>query len=49
MSLSVQKDIALEVTVNNKNGEDAHEAKLLGSFPSALSYSTFRFQGATVR
>ncbi|KAJ8403330.1 hypothetical protein AAFF_G00351020 [Aldrovandia affinis] len=47
ISLSDQKDIALEITVNNKNGEDAHEAKLLGSFPSALSYSAFRSQRTT--
>uniref|UniRef100_A0A8C8K7U9 Integrin alpha-2 domain-containing protein n=1 Tax=Oncorhynchus tshawytscha TaxID=74940 RepID=A0A8C8K7U9_ONCTS len=28
ISLSDQKDIALEVTVKNRNGDDAHEAKL---------------------
>uniref|UniRef100_A0A8C7QF36 Integrin subunit alpha 6 n=1 Tax=Oncorhynchus mykiss TaxID=8022 RepID=A0A8C7QF36_ONCMY len=39
ISLSDQKDIALEVTVKNRNGDDAHEAKLVGMFPNALSYS----------
>uniref|UniRef100_A0A8C7QFQ6 Integrin subunit alpha 6 n=1 Tax=Oncorhynchus mykiss TaxID=8022 RepID=A0A8C7QFQ6_ONCMY len=42
ISLSDQKDIALEVTVKNRNGDDAHEAKLVGMFPNALSYSAFR-------
>uniref|UniRef100_A0A673YFR5 Integrin subunit alpha 6 n=1 Tax=Salmo trutta TaxID=8032 RepID=A0A673YFR5_SALTR len=41
ISLSDQKDIALEVTVKNRNGDDAHEAKLVGMFPNALSYSGF--------
>uniref|UniRef100_A0A673ZY92 Integrin, alpha 6b n=1 Tax=Salmo trutta TaxID=8032 RepID=A0A673ZY92_SALTR len=39
VSLSDQKDIALEITVTNKNGDDAHEAALVASFPSSLSYS----------
>ncbi|TRY90453.1 hypothetical protein DNTS_011814 [Danionella cerebrum] len=42
ISLSDQKDIALEVTVKNRNGDDAHEAKLLGMFDDSLSYSGFR-------
>lgn len=48
ISLSDQKDIALEVTVKNRNGDDAHEAKLVGRFPNALSYSGFRSQKMTV-
>ncbi|XP_012691773.2 integrin alpha-6 [Clupea harengus] len=42
ISLSDQKDIALELTVTNRGGDDAHEAKLVGMFPSSLSYSAFR-------
>lgn len=42
VSLSDQKDIALEVTVRNRNGDDAHEAKLVGQFGDLLSYSGFR-------
>ncbi|KAI7809076.1 putative integrin alpha-6, partial [Triplophysa rosa] len=42
ISLSDQKDIALEVTVKNRNGDDAHEAKLLAHFDESLSYSGFR-------
>lgn len=48
ISLSDQKDIALEVTVRNRNGDDAHEAKLVGMFPNALSFSGFRSQKTTV-
>uniref|UniRef100_A0A674CTJ7 Integrin, alpha 6b n=1 Tax=Salmo trutta TaxID=8032 RepID=A0A674CTJ7_SALTR len=33
VSLSDQKDIALEITVTNQNGDDAHEAALVASFP----------------
>uniref|UniRef100_A0A4W5K445 Integrin subunit alpha 6 n=1 Tax=Hucho hucho TaxID=62062 RepID=A0A4W5K445_9TELE len=44
ISLSDQKDIALEVTVKNRNGDDAHEAKLVGMFPKALSYSVLVLQ-----
>lgn len=49
--LKDQKDIALEITVTNnpsdaknpkKDGEDAHEAKLIATFPDSLTYSTFR-------
>ncbi|KAM3604567.1 uncharacterized protein V6R79_013194 [Siganus canaliculatus] len=42
LSLSSQKDIALEVTVTNQNGDDAYEASVLASFPRSLSYSFFR-------
>ncbi|XP_061549402.1 integrin alpha-6b isoform X1 [Phycodurus eques] len=42
ISLSKQKDIALEVKVTNKNGDDAHEASVVASLPRALTYSTFR-------
>ncbi|KAG7214617.1 hypothetical protein INR49_010509 [Caranx melampygus] len=42
ISLSDQKDIALEVTVTNQNGDPAHEASLVASFPPSLSYSAFR-------
>ncbi|XP_048095453.1 integrin alpha-6 isoform X1 [Alosa alosa] len=44
ISLSDQKDIALELTVTNRGGDDAYEAKLVGMFPSSLSYSAFRSQ-----
>ncbi|KAK3543748.1 hypothetical protein QTP70_027161 [Hemibagrus guttatus] len=47
VSLSDQKDIALEVTVKNRNGDDAHEAKLMGWFGDSLSYSGFRSQKTT--
>ncbi|XP_041118988.1 integrin alpha-6-like [Polyodon spathula] len=42
ISLSQQKDIALEITVTNVAGDDAHEAKLIALFPDTLSYSAFR-------
>ncbi|XP_062284470.1 integrin alpha-6-like isoform X2 [Scomber scombrus] len=42
ISLSDQKDIALEVTVTNLNGDDAHEAKVNASFPSSITYSAYR-------
>lgn len=42
ISLSDQKDIALEVTVTNLSGDDAHEAKVNASFPSSLTYSAYR-------
>ncbi|KAG5852633.1 integrin alpha-6 isoform X2 [Anguilla rostrata] len=48
ISLSDQKDIALEVTVKNNGGDDAHEAKLIGMIPSALSYSAFRSPNSPV-
>uniref|UniRef100_A0A8C9ZGQ0 Integrin subunit alpha 6 n=1 Tax=Sander lucioperca TaxID=283035 RepID=A0A8C9ZGQ0_SANLU len=34
-----RKDLALRVTVNNMNEDDAYEAKLVGTFPDTLSYS----------
>ncbi|EMP35108.1 Integrin alpha-6 [Chelonia mydas] len=49
--LKDQRDIALEITVTNnpsdpknlqKDGEDAHEAKLVATFPDSLTYSAFR-------
>ncbi|XP_053122442.1 integrin alpha-6 isoform X2 [Hemicordylus capensis] len=49
--LKDQKDIALEITVTNgpsdaknpqKDGDDAHEAKLTATFPDSLTYSAFR-------
>ncbi|XP_054622830.1 integrin alpha-6-like isoform X2 [Dunckerocampus dactyliophorus] len=42
ISLSNQKDIALEVKVNNQNGDDAHEASVVASFPRSLTYAAFR-------
>ncbi|KAK0145035.1 Integrin alpha-6 [Merluccius polli] len=42
VSLSDQKEIALEITVTNNKGDDAYEASLNATFPNALSYSTFR-------
>ncbi|KAL1282268.1 hypothetical protein QQF64_001071 [Cirrhinus molitorella] len=41
LSLSDQKDIALEIKVVNR-GEDAYEAQLTSSFPKSLSYSAVR-------
>ncbi|KAM9850652.1 integrin alpha-6 [Aulostomus maculatus] len=37
-----RKDLALRLTVNNMNGDDAYEAKLVGTFPDTLSYSGVR-------
>ncbi|XP_027146486.1 integrin alpha-6 isoform X1 [Larimichthys crocea] len=34
-----KKDLAVQVTVNNMNGDDAYEAKLVGTFSDMLSYS----------
>lgn len=42
ISLSNQKEIALEVKVTNKNGDDAYEAKVLASLSNYLTYSAFR-------
>ncbi|XP_044221590.1 integrin alpha-6 isoform X1 [Thunnus albacares] len=39
-----RKDLALRVTVNNMNGDDAYEAKLVCSVPDTLSYSGVRSQ-----
>ncbi|KAK1879391.1 Integrin alpha-6 [Dissostichus eleginoides] len=41
-SLSDQKEITLEVTVTNLNGDDAHEASVLASIPRSLTYSAYR-------
>nr|XP_020452044.1 integrin alpha-6 isoform X2 [Monopterus albus] len=43
-----RKDLALRVTVNNLNGDDAYEAKLLGSFSDTLSYSGVRTHQTTM-
>ncbi|XP_040827655.1 integrin alpha-6 isoform X3 [Ochotona curzoniae] len=49
--LKDQKDIALEITVTNgpsdpknpsKDGDDAHEARLIATFPDTLTYSAYR-------
>ncbi|XP_069558662.1 integrin alpha-6 [Brachyistius frenatus] len=42
-----KKDLALRVTVNNMNGDDAYEAKLVASFPDTLSYSGVRSHQTT--
>ncbi|XP_040911574.1 integrin alpha-6b isoform X2 [Toxotes jaculatrix] len=42
ISLSNQKDIALEVKVSNLNADDAYEATLNAFFPRSLTYSTYR-------
>ncbi|XP_072300550.1 integrin alpha-6 isoform X2 [Eucyclogobius newberryi] len=39
-----KKDLAVKVTVNNMNGDDAYEAKLTGVFPDNLTYSGVRSQ-----
>ncbi|KAM9319964.1 integrin alpha-7 [Gastrophryne carolinensis] len=50
-SLTDQKDIVLKITVNNfpsdplhphLDGDDAHEAQLIASFPDTMSYSAVR-------
>lgn len=41
ISLSSQKDIALEVKVTNLNGDEAHEASLAATFPRSLTYSEY--------
>ena len=43
-----RKDLALRVTVNNMNEDDAYEAKLVGTFPDTLSYSGVRSHQTTV-
>uniref|UniRef100_UPI0037E92270 integrin alpha-6 isoform X1 n=1 Tax=Semicossyphus pulcher TaxID=241346 RepID=UPI0037E92270 len=43
-----RKDLALRVTVNNVNGDDAYEAKLVGAFPETLSYSGVRSHQPTM-
>ncbi|XP_069562179.1 integrin alpha-6b isoform X1 [Brachyistius frenatus] len=42
ISLSDQKDIALEVKVTNRNGDDAYEASVIASLPHSLTYSAYR-------
>ncbi|XP_038127018.1 integrin alpha-6-like [Cyprinodon tularosa] len=42
ISLSTSKSVALEVTVTNKDGEDAYEAFVIGYFPRAMTYSVYR-------
>ncbi|XP_055007734.1 integrin alpha-6-like isoform X2 [Boleophthalmus pectinirostris] len=42
ISLSDQKEIALEVTVTNENGDDAYEASVNATLPSTLVYSAYR-------
>lgn len=37
-----RKDLALQVNVSNKGGDDAYEAKLVANFPGVLSYSGVR-------
>ncbi|XP_008276936.1 integrin alpha-6 isoform X1 [Stegastes partitus] len=41
------KILAVRVTVNNMNGDDAYEAKLVANFPDALSYSGVRSHQTT--
>uniref|UniRef100_A0A8C9ZBP7 Integrin subunit alpha 6 n=1 Tax=Sander lucioperca TaxID=283035 RepID=A0A8C9ZBP7_SANLU len=43
-----RKDLALRVTVNNMNEDDAYEAKLVGTFPDTLSYSGVRSHQTTM-
>ncbi|XP_030613631.1 integrin alpha-6 isoform X2 [Archocentrus centrarchus] len=43
-----KKDLAVSVTVSNMNGDDAYEAKLVGSFPNTLSYSGVRSDQTTM-
>ncbi|XP_030607048.1 integrin alpha-6b isoform X2 [Archocentrus centrarchus] len=44
LSLSNQKEIALEVSVTNPGGDDAYEASVNASFPRSLTYSAIRPQ-----
>ncbi|XP_060754943.1 integrin alpha-6b isoform X2 [Neoarius graeffei] len=46
ISLVDQKEIALEVKVTNKNGDDAYESELTALFPHSLSYSAVRTKKA---
>ncbi|CAL9688874.1 unnamed protein product [Knipowitschia caucasica] len=41
ISLSDQKEIALEVTVTNQDGDDAYEASLNATLPPSLVYSNY--------
>uniref|UniRef100_A0A4W6FXM8 Integrin subunit alpha 6 n=1 Tax=Lates calcarifer TaxID=8187 RepID=A0A4W6FXM8_LATCA len=38
----LRKDLVLRVMVSNMNGDDAYEAKLVGTFSDVLSYSGYR-------
>uniref|UniRef100_A0A669D9W9 Integrin subunit alpha 6 n=1 Tax=Oreochromis niloticus TaxID=8128 RepID=A0A669D9W9_ORENI len=42
------KDLAVLVTVSNMNGNDAYEAKLVGTFPNTMSYSGVRTDPKTM-
>ncbi|XP_056276762.1 integrin alpha-6b isoform X2 [Pseudoliparis swirei] len=42
ITLSDQKNITLEVKVSNLEGDDAHEASLIATFPRSLTYSASR-------
>eukprot|EP00066_Takifugu_rubripes_P018741 XP_011608007.1 PREDICTED: integrin alpha-6 isoform X1 [Takifugu rubripes] len=42
-----RKDLAVQITVSNTNGDDAYEARLLATFPKMLSYSGVRSHSAT--
>ncbi|XP_042350253.1 integrin alpha-6 isoform X2 [Plectropomus leopardus] len=42
-----RKDLAVHVTVDNMNADDAYEAKLVGTFPDTLSYSGVRSHQTT--
>ncbi|XP_072297362.1 integrin alpha-6-like isoform X2 [Eucyclogobius newberryi] len=48
ISLSDQKEIALEVTVTNHNGDDAYEASVNATLPPSLVYSAYRSSDNTV-
>uniref|UniRef100_A0AAX7U3U0 Integrin alpha-2 domain-containing protein n=1 Tax=Astatotilapia calliptera TaxID=8154 RepID=A0AAX7U3U0_ASTCA len=45
---SQRKDLAVLVTVSNMNGDDAYEAKLVGTFPNTMSYSGVRTDQTTM-
>lgn len=49
MSLSERRDMALQVTVTNRKGEDSHDVRLVASFPPALRYSCSHSPRAMVR
>lgn len=44
-----KKDLAVRVTVDNMNGDDAYEATLLTTFTNGLSYYGVRSNPPTVR
>uniref|UniRef100_A0A8C1FZG9 Integrin, alpha 6, like n=1 Tax=Cyprinus carpio TaxID=7962 RepID=A0A8C1FZG9_CYPCA len=43
------KNVALEVTVTNKGGEDAHQSQLFVTFPEFLQLSSFELKKSTVQ